>query len=123
MKAPELRALVKERTGKGLSVGVGKERIIEILAALDDTEKAGAAAAAMAAPESESQEPAPPPPDLDEAKAAFSAAALAEGRKDDRDWEGTWAKLAAQYPDEFVDEHYDALSKAFADSWNEALGE
>jgi hypothetical protein len=114
MKAPALRALIKERTGKGIRAGISNADMIAMLTALDDTEKAP--------PEAESQEAVAPPPDLDEAKAAFAAAALAEARKDDRDWEGTWARLAAQYPDEFVDEHYDALSKAFADSWNEALG-
>jgi hypothetical protein len=76
----------------------------------------------MVAPEGETQEP-PPAPDLDEARAAFSAAAVAEGRKDDRDWDGAWARIAAKYPDDFVEEHYEALSKCFADGWSEATGD
>ena len=98
-----------------------------------DGEKPDPAAAAAPGAKTEAGEPgaeaaattkpAAKLPDLDEAKAAFKKAACDEAKKEVSDWDGAWTQVAAKYPNDFVEEHYDELSKEFADGWEDGQGE
>lgn len=78
---------------------------------------------ATGAPAADAGKPADPPPvdtTLKDAIAAFTKAGGDEAVKNPADWDGAWAAVTAKFPAEFIDEHYDALSKAFGDGWEAA---
>lgn len=54
---------------------------------------------------------------VDDAVKAFKATGKTEAMKDVADWDTGWDAIAGKYDDNFVEEHYDVLSKAYADGF------